>query len=296
MSPSTRNCIRLLGVTAIAALCVASPASARTVSLSWAEADFTSPTLITNTFWPLPEDATFIYMAETADGCEINVVDVLAPGDENGTKQITFDGTTVQARVVLDQAYEADDCDLPPDPEDLVEKTHDWFAQDDDGNIWYLGEDSRECEEGVCDAAPGEGSWEAGQEIGDTETIAEPGIIMLAEPQSGDRYRQEFAPDVALVNTRRPPETWLKLYRKDGAEPVRLDVDGLRETRVIQADLLEPEGKDVLSLYARGAAAGTRVGPHFIRHDPAKLGRILRSLIEARPPRTRRTGPPPTPA
>jgi hypothetical protein len=198
MSPSTRNCIRLLGVTAIAALCVASPASARTVSLSWAEADFTSPTLITNTFWPLPEDATFIYMAETADGCEINVVDVLAPGDENGTKQITFDGTTVQARVVLDQAYEADDCDLPPDPDDLVEKTHDWFAQDDDGNIWYLGEDSRECEEGVCDAAPGEGSWEAGQEIGDTETIAEPGIIMLAEPQSGDRYRQEFAPDVAL--------------------------------------------------------------------------------------------------
>jgi hypothetical protein len=130
-------------------------------------------------------------MAETPDGCEINIVDVLAPGDENGTKQITFDGKTVQARVVLDQAYEADDCDLPPDPDDLVEKTFDWFAQDDDGNIWYLGEDSRECEEGVCDAAPGEGSWEAGVDD------AEPGIIMLAEPQSGDRYRQEFAEGVA---------------------------------------------------------------------------------------------------
>jgi hypothetical protein len=54
----------------------------------------------------------------------------------------------------------------------------------------------------------------------------------------------------------------------------------------------------VLALYARGGA-GT-VGPHFIRHDPAKLGRILRSLIDASPvpriPRRPRTGPRPRPA
>lgn len=108
-----------------------------------------------------------------------------------------------------------------------------------------------------------------------------------------------MAPDVAVVNTRRPPERWLKVYRKDGAEPVRMDVDGLRETRVIGTDLLEPEGKDVLSLYARGGA-GMAVGPHFIRHDPAKLGRILRSLIDAAAPRPSsrkgRTSPRPRPA
>ena len=23
----------------------------------------------------------------------------------------------------------------------LLEDTHDWFAQDDDGNVWYMGED-----------------------------------------------------------------------------------------------------------------------------------------------------------
>ncbi len=107
------------------------------------------------------------------------------------------------------------------------------------------------------------------------------------------------APDVAVVNTNRPPDAWLKVYRKDGAEPVRLDVDGLRETRVIGADLLEPEGRDVLSLYARGGA-GMAVGPHFIRHEPSKLGRILRSLIDASPvprlPRKGRTGPRPRPA
>jgi uncharacterized cofD-like protein len=88
-----------------------------------------------------------------------------------------------------------------------------------------------------------------------------------------------IAPDVALVNARRPPARWLRAYARDGAEPVRLDVDGLRETRVVQADLLEPAGKDVLSLYARAAGSGMIAGPHFIRHDPERTGRILRSLL-----------------
>ena len=88
------------------------------------------------------------------------------------------------------------------------------------------------------------------------------------------------SPDVAIVNAKRPPEKWIKPYRKEGAEPVRLDVEGLRETRIIQADLLEPEGKDVLTLYHRpGGQNNMSVGQHFIRHDPQKLGRILRSLI-----------------
>jgi uncharacterized cofD-like protein len=88
------------------------------------------------------------------------------------------------------------------------------------------------------------------------------------------------SPDVAIVNSKRPPEKWVKPYRKEGAEAVRLDVDGLRETRIIQADLLEPEGKDVLTLYQRpGGQNNMAVGQHFIRHDPHKLGRILRSLI-----------------
>ncbi len=87
-----------------------------------------------------------------------------------------------------------------------------------------------------------------------------------------------IAPDAAVVNTRRPPAKLLRAYRRDGAEPVRLDVEGLRETRIVEADLLEPTGKDVLTLYERGGA-GMQVGPHFVRHDPARLGRILRSLL-----------------
>jgi uncharacterized cofD-like protein len=91
------------------------------------------------------------------------------------------------------------------------------------------------------------------------------------------------SPDVAIVNSKRPPDAWLRAYRKEEAEPVRLDVEGLRETRVIQEDFLEPEGKDVLAHYAR-AGAGLVAGPHFIRHDPAKLGRLLHRLVGELPP------------
>lgn len=72
----------------------------------------------------------------------------------------------------------------------LVEETFDWFAQDEDGNVWYFGEDSRVLDE-AGNIISTEGSWEAGVDG------AEAGIIMLAKPRIGDRYHQEFAPDIA---------------------------------------------------------------------------------------------------
>lgn len=67
-----------------------------------------------------------------------------------------------------------------------VENTFDWFAQDIFGNVWYFGEDTTELPSGST-----EGSWEAG--VND----ADAGFIMLAHPQVGDRYYQEFARNVA---------------------------------------------------------------------------------------------------
>ena len=70
--------------------------------------------------------------------------------------------------------------------EDLTEATFDWYAQDNEGNVWYMGEDSKEYENG--EVVSTEGSWEAGVDG------AKPGIIMKADPQVGDSYRQEFYP------------------------------------------------------------------------------------------------------
>ncbi len=77
----------------------------------------------------------------------------------------------------------------------LIEDTEDWFAQDEDGNVWYFGEDTAECSNGAISGRPG--AWEAGVDG------AQPGIVMLAAPRVGDYYRQEFyagrAEDVARV-------------------------------------------------------------------------------------------------
>lgn len=65
----------------------------------------------------------------------------------------------------------------------VTERTFDWYAQDRFGNVWYFGENSKAYEDGKVST---EGSWEAGVDG------ALPGIIMLGEPQIGDRYRQEY--------------------------------------------------------------------------------------------------------
>ena len=72
---------------------------------------------------------------------------------------------------------------------ELVEDTYDWFAQDTDGNVWYLGEDSTSYEEDGTTSK--EGSWEYGVDG------ALPGIVMLADPAPGDSYRQEYYPGEA---------------------------------------------------------------------------------------------------
>jgi len=80
----------------------------------------------------------------------------------------------------------------------VLERTSDWYAQDKQGNVWYLGEDT------VAFLANGKrdtsGSWEAGV------NGAVPGIVMEANPQIPDAYRQELlvgeAEDTAWVVNR----------------------------------------------------------------------------------------------
>ena len=67
-----------------------------------------------------------------------------------------------------------------------IERTLDYYAQDKQGNVWYLGEDSYELQHGRFVKASD--SWRSG--VGG----AKPGIIMPADPRPGDRYRQEYYP------------------------------------------------------------------------------------------------------
>jgi hypothetical protein len=67
-----------------------------------------------------------------------------------------------------------------------VERTDDFYAQDRQGNVWYMGEDSFERRHGRFVRASD--SWRAGVGAG------KPGIIMPAHPRPGDAYRQEYYP------------------------------------------------------------------------------------------------------
>jgi hypothetical protein len=139
-------------------------------------ADFTTDghrNPVDNTFFPLEPGTTFTYQGYKEGGSLRDVMTVTA-------QQKTIMGVPVV--VVRDTAWERGI---------LAEDTFDWYAQDDAGNVWYFGEDTKEFDE-QGNVETTEGSWEAGVDGG------RPGILMLAQPLSGQTYRQEYAPGVAV--------------------------------------------------------------------------------------------------
>jgi hypothetical protein len=149
---------------------------------AFAEASFTHPTQIDNQYHPMDPETVNIYQAMTEDGVETIVVEVL---DE--TREVNG----VNSRVVRDRVFLE---------ELLIEDTHDWFAQDDAGHIWYMGETVINYEyddEGNLQGTDNEGAWEAGQDVAGVGSIAEPGILIKATPTVGDTYQQEYYPGVA---------------------------------------------------------------------------------------------------
>ena len=200
--PSLRLALRCaaLCLAPIVALLLASAAAAQDkglVTIEFDPADFNDSRTIDNTYFPLIPETIFTYRGEGEDGCEWNVFKVT----DDDTKVVAG----VPVVVVIDQAYEDEACDGFSGDE-LIERTHDWFAQDDHGNVWYLGEFSEDCE-GDTDCAVNDGSWEAGIDG------AKPGIQMLAMPASGNRYYQEYyedhAEDQAKVDR---TDAWVSLY------------------------------------------------------------------------------------
>ena len=118
--------------------------------------------VIDNPYFPLPVGATFVYRGVRDGETQVDRVYVT-----KRTKVI--EGIT--ATVVRDIAKHGGR---------LLEKTFDFYAQDMQGNVWYLGENTKDYGPNG-DVVSTEGSWESG--VHD----AEPGIIMEANPQGARR-------------------------------------------------------------------------------------------------------------
>ena len=139
---------------------------------------------IDNPYFPLAPGMRWVY--EGAEGDEVERVEVVVTSERKEVLGIS--AVVVRDTVTID--------------DELVEDTFDWFAQDHDGNVWYLGEDTKEYEDGQVVSTAG--SWEAGVDG------AEAGIVMLGDPTVGRAYRQEYYPgeaeDLAEVVRRRVSE------------------------------------------------------------------------------------------
>jgi hypothetical protein len=159
----------LSGVGLAMTFAMASIAAATTHPPDINPANFVHPITSPNPFFPLVPGTTFNFTGDKDGVPNTNVTTVTCD-----TKVIVGVTTTV----VHDQAFDASG--------NLEEDTFDYYAQDKDGNVWYFGEDTIELATGST-----EGTWRAG--VND----ADPGLIMEANPQVGDRYYQEFSPGVA---------------------------------------------------------------------------------------------------
>jgi hypothetical protein len=139
-------------------------------------AEFTNE--IDNPFWPMAPGSRWVYRETDAEGT-VQRVEVTVTA-----RKKTITG--IEALVVHDRVTEDGE---------LVEDTFDWYAQDSAGNIWYLGEDTTEFENGKPKSK--EGSWEHGVDG------AYAGIIVPANPEPGLAYREEYykgdAEDMAEV-------------------------------------------------------------------------------------------------
>jgi hypothetical protein len=199
---------------------------------------------IDNPYWPMRPGSQWVFRETDTEGSEQKVVMTV-------TDQTRMIANGIRARVIRDVVTEND---VP------VEITDDWYAQDDDGNVWYLGEAVRNYENGrLVDRA---GSFEAGVDG------AQGGIAMPADPEPGLSYRQEYykgvAEDRAAVVT-------------VGEEQVEVPYGHFTNV-LMTRDLVPTEPKvQELKFYARG------VGPLLSMHTDGPGGRA--ALVSFRPGR-----------
>jgi hypothetical protein len=191
---------------------------------------------IDNPYLPMKPGTRWVYR----EGRQRDVVRVT-----HRTKRVA---AGIVARVVRDTATEGGQ---------VVEDTFDYYAQDAKGNVWYLGEATTEYKDGKPVST--EGSWEAGVDG------AEAGIIMLAHPRVGRRYREEHYPGHA--------EDAAKVLSRDE----QVEVPYGHFTRVLMTKNFNPLEPKVLEykFYARGIGPVLEIGVSGTR-DLAELVRYRR--------------------
>jgi hypothetical protein len=219
--------LRTFGTLAATAVLGGLPQGNEPVNLS--PAYFT--TTIDNRWWPMVPGTRWRYRETDREGAKQSVVVTVT----NETKRIA---NGVTARVVRDTVSEDGK---------IIEDTFDWYAQDKRGNVWYLGEDTAEFENGKPKTRAG--SFEAGVDG------ALAGVVMPARPKDGQAYREEYYKGQAedrgeVLSTSEMAQTPYRHFKRALL---------IKDTTPLEPDVLEyklyaPRVGPVLTLGVSGAA------------------------------------------
>jgi len=136
---------------------------------------FSNPTTITNPLFPIG-DLHSVLMLGHVDGKPFRTEVTLLPE----TRVIEWNGMKVACLISQYVAYLDGR---------IQEVALDWYAQADDGSVWYFGEDVADYEDGKVVST--EGTWLAGRD-------GAAAMIMPAHPRVGDVYRTENVPGIAF--------------------------------------------------------------------------------------------------
>ncbi len=132
---------------------------------------FSNPTRITNPLFPISNQASVLMLGRVDDKPFRTEVTLLPD-----TRIIEWQGLRVETVVSQYNAYLDGR---------ITELAYDYYAQADDGAVWYFGEDVFDFVDGAIVTT--EGTWLAGKD-------APAAMIMPGQPKVGDVYRPENAP------------------------------------------------------------------------------------------------------
>jgi hypothetical protein len=215
-----------LAVAGVAALLAAGGGAGATAPAETTE--FSNPRQIDNPYLPLTKFSRCELRGQE-EGTRARVVRRLL----DRTMPFEFGGRTVRAIVIEDRAFEDGE---------LVERTLDYFAQSDDGTVYYVGEDVDNYRNGRV--VNHEGSWMYGRDK------AKLGVAMPAGPRVGDRWRFEDVPGITVESDR----VVSKLARVRVRGKIYRDVIRVRER-------IHPQKEIEYKLYARGTGLISELPP-----------------------------------
>jgi hypothetical protein len=151
------------------------PIAAEAARVDRATPSFSTPTRITNARFPVGDLSQVLQLGHEA-GKPLRIEVTRLPR----ARTIEWHGRRVETVASQFIAYLGGR---------IREVAIDYFAQADDGSVWYFGEDVANYENGAV--ADHDGSWLAGKD-------GPPGMIMPADPQVHDVYRSENVPGLVF--------------------------------------------------------------------------------------------------